>query len=225
MKLYFHPASTTSRSVLLFCGDQSVTYEPVIVDLMTGEHLKEPFITLNPSQQVPVLDDEGFILTECSAILKYLADKHGSPAYPKDLRERAHVNELMDWFNTAFYREYAYNLIYPQIFPHHKRPTEDVQKGVLSWGRDKSELWLKVLEQQWLRHGKRYLAGGSISIADYLGAAIISAGDFISVNIGRFPAIDAWMKTMRALPCWNKVHEVHDGFAASLKDKPFETVR
>jgi hypothetical protein len=34
----------------------------------------------------------------------------------------------------------------------------------------------------------------------------------------------AELKTMRALPTWNKVHEAVDGFAASLKGKSFVTI-
>jgi glutathione S-transferase len=36
-----------------------------------------------------MLDDDGFRLTESSAILKYLADKYDLPSYPKDLKKRA----------------------------------------------------------------------------------------------------------------------------------------
>jgi len=93
MKLYFHPMSTTSRTVMLFCTEANISIEPVVVDLMTGEHMKEPFVSLNPNAQVPVLADNDFVLTECSAILKYLADKVESPAYPRDLMKRARVNE------------------------------------------------------------------------------------------------------------------------------------
>jgi glutathione S-transferase len=46
---------------------------------------------------VPVLEDGDFRLTEGSAILKYLADSIDSPAYPKGLKERARVNEMMEW--------------------------------------------------------------------------------------------------------------------------------
>jgi len=56
------------------------------------------YAAVNPSRQVPVLDDDGFLLSESSAILKYVADKIGSPAYPKDPKKRAKINELMDWF-------------------------------------------------------------------------------------------------------------------------------
>src|SRR5262245_49630017 len=104
MKLYFFPVSTASRPVVLFCAENKIPYEPVIVDLMTGEHMKEPYTKINPSSMVPALEDEGFVLTESSAMLKYLADKYNSAAYPKDLRERARVNERMDWFNTQLYR-------------------------------------------------------------------------------------------------------------------------
>lgn len=224
MKFYFHPVSTTSRSVLFFFADQNVPFEPVVVDLMTGEHMKSPFTGINPSCQVPVLDDEGFVMTECSAILKYVAEKTNSPAYPTDLRERARVNEIMDWFNTNLYREYGYHLIYPQVYPGHKRPEDDHQKGTIGWGKNKSEFWLGVLDKHYLGHGKPYLLGDKISIADYLGAAIISAGDLVGVDLKRFPNVDRWMKALRARPAWRKTSEVHDGFAASLKGKPFETV-
>ena len=88
------------------------------------------------------MEDDGFLLTECSAILKYLADKVNSPAYPKDLKKRARVNEAMDWVNTGFYREYGYHLIYPQILPNHKRQTDEANRLTVEWGQDKAKAWL-----------------------------------------------------------------------------------
>ena len=124
MKLYFHPVSTASRPIVQFCLDAGIDYEPAVVDLMTGEHMGDAYRAINPNCLVPVLEDGDFRMSESSAILKYLADKAGSPAYPKDLKKRARVNELMDWFNTGFYREYGYHMLYPQLFPHHKRPSD-----------------------------------------------------------------------------------------------------
>src|SRR5690606_15872076 len=125
MKLYMNPASNTSRPVILFIEENNLPVELEDVDLMTGAHLQEPYISINPNGLVPVLVDGDFTLTESSTILKYLADKYDIPTYPKDLKARAKVNELMDWFNTGFYRDYAYGVVYPQIFPHHKRPSEE----------------------------------------------------------------------------------------------------
>jgi glutathione S-transferase len=223
VKLHFHPVSTASRPVVLFCAEAKIEYQPVVIDLMKGAHYEEPFVTLNPSKQVPVLEDGDFVLTESSAILKYLADKVGSPAYPKDPKARARVNERMDWFNTQHYREWGYHLIYPQVFPHHVRKSEEAQRGTIEWGREKSEAWLKVLNDNVLGNQK-YLCGDSITIADYFGAEILAAGDLIGVSYKRFPNVDRWMGTMRTLPSWKKTNEATDGFAASLRDKKFVTI-
>ena len=138
MKLYMHPVSTTSRPIVLFMADNTIEAENVVVDLMTGEHMAEAFGEINPNHLVPVLEDGDFRLTESSAILKYLADKVDSPAYPKDLQARAKVNAMMDWLNADFYRDWGYGLIYPQIFPHHKRQSDEAQTATMDWARERS---------------------------------------------------------------------------------------
>ena len=223
MKVNFHPASTTSRPILLLCAENNIPYEGHVIDFATGQHVQEPYISLNPNGQVPCIEDGDFVLTEVSAILKYLADKHDLAVYPKDLKKRARVNEAMDWFNSNFYKEWGYNLIYPQVFPHHKRPTDDMHKGVLDWGLAKTERWLGILDKHMLAN-KKFLTGDDVTIADYFGAEVMSAGDLIGVSFAKYPNIERWMTSMRALPSWAKVHEIADGFAASLKGKPFVTV-
>ena len=70
MKLYMHPVSTTSRAVRLFAAENGIAMEEQVIDLMTGEHYKEPYATLNPNRLVPMLEDGDLRLTESSAILK-----------------------------------------------------------------------------------------------------------------------------------------------------------
>ena len=222
MKIHFHPVSTASRPVILFCTQNDIPFEPVLVDLMKGEHKQPAFLKLNPNGLVPVLEDGDFVLSESSAILKYIADKHNSPAYPKDLKQRAQVNERMDWFNTQFYRELGYHLVYPQTFPHHKRSPDPVNTATIEWGKKQLEAWTAVLDKNYINANK-YVCGNEITIADYLGAEILSAGDLIGVNVKRYPNVDRWMSTMRSLGAWKKVHEVVDGFAASLKGQQFVT--
>jgi glutathione S-transferase len=102
--------------VMLFASEEGIDLDYKLVDLFTGEHLKPEFSNINASRLIPVLEDGDFRLSESSAILKYLADKTGSSAYPKDLKQRARVNEMMDWFNANFYKDYGYGLIYSQLF-------------------------------------------------------------------------------------------------------------
>ena len=206
MKLYYHPVSTTSRPVVLFAAESGIPLDLQVVDLFTGEHYQQPFEKINPSHQVPVLEDGNFRLTESSAILKYLADKSGSPAYPKDPQKRAHVNERMDWFNTGFYRDYSYGFIYPQIFPFMKRPDDVVQAGTIAYGKEKALGWLKVLDQS-LLGSNNYLCGDEMTIADYLGATMTLSGECISCNFSSYPNIQRWMGKMKSLKNWDGVNE------------------
>jgi len=224
MRLYFHPASTTSRIVQMFALEQGIALDYKVVDLFTGEHLQPDFASINPNCLVPVLEDGDFRLTESAAILRYLAEKTGSSAYPKDLKARARVNEMMDWLNANIYKDFGYGLIYPQTFPHHKRPGDAVQAGTIDWGKQKTQAWLKILDEKLLGPGKPYLCGDAITLADYMGAEILAVGNLIRCSYAAYPNVERWMRNMKALKDWTKVHEAIDGFAASLKDQSFVTI-
>ncbi len=224
MKLYFHPVSTVSRPIMLFAADNNIALDYQVVDLMTGEHLKPAFAAINPSCAVPALEDGDFRMAESSAILKYLADKFDLPSYPKDLQKRARVNEMMDWLNTGFYRDFGYGLVYPQIFPQARRRSDEAQAATLEYGKQKSKFWLGVLDSKLIGPGRKYLCGDEITIADYLGAGMISLVDAIGCDLTPFPNLSRWFATMKARPNWAKSNEVFYGMAASMKGKTYETV-
>ena len=223
MRIYYHPASTTSRPLMLFAAETGMTIDFQVVDLFTGEHYQPPYEAVNPNHLVPVLDDGDFRLTESSSILKYLADKSGSAAYPKDLRERARVNERMDWINTQLNRDLAYGLVYPQAFPHHKRPSDELQRGTLAWAKERAAGWLKVLNDHIIGPKNAYLCGNAITIADYYGAPFVALTAMIGSDLAAYPNVKRWLGTMKGLKNWAKTNEVIDGFAGSLKG-PFEKV-
>jgi glutathione S-transferase len=207
MKLYYHPVSTTSRPVVLLAAEAGIALDYQVVDLFTGEQYQPAYSAINPSHQVPVLEDGDFRLTESSAILKYLADMHVSSAYPSAAHARARVNERLDWFNTGFYRDFSYGFLYPQIFPFMRRADDAVQAGTIAYGREKALGWLKVLDESLLGPNHGYLCGDSVSIADYLGGMMVLGGESIGCNFSVYPNITRWMKNMKALKHWSKVNE------------------
>jgi glutathione S-transferase len=224
MKLYMHPVSMTSRPVRLFIAENKIPVDEVTVDLFTGEHLKQPYSDLNPSCLVPMIEDGDLRLTESSAILKYLADKIGSAAYPKDLKQRAKVNEVMDWINTNFYRDWAYNLAYPQLFPNLKRRSDEAQAATLEIGQQNAKRWLKVLNDHFIGPSNQYLCGNQITIADYFGACLVTLGEVIRCDLSAYPNVQRWLNNMKKLPSWNKVNEVFYGLVESVKQQPFVAI-
>jgi glutathione S-transferase len=224
MKLYMHPVSMTSRPVRLFVADQMISVDEEIVDILSGEHLKEPYILLNPNGLVPMLEDGNVRITESATILRYLADRIGSTAYPHDLRHRAKVNEIMDWLNTQFYRDWGYGLCYPQIFPNHKRRSAEAHDGAIEWGLQNSRKWMQVLNDHWIGPEKGYLCGQRITIADYFGSGLVTVGEIIGVNFKKYPNVNRWLENMKALPSWPKVNDAFYGFVDAVKDQQFRTL-
>ena len=224
MKLYMHPISTVCRPIRLLCAENNITLDEELVDLMTGAHHQAPYTSLNPNRQVPFLVDGDLHLTEGSAILKYIAEKCGLAAYPADIRKRAKVNEAMDWLNTGFYRDFGYNLVYPQLFPHHKRRSDECHAGTIAWGQEQSRKWLTLLNDHWLGPDKAWLCGGEISIADYFGAGVVSIGEFIGCDYSAYPNVQRWLGNLKKLKHWDAVNEVFAGAVARNRGRAFAVV-
>ena len=99
MKLYFSTGTCAlaSHIVLAWIG------KPYTLHKLTKEQRKEPwFLAINPAGAVPVIEeDDGWILTQNSAILNYLADKHPEAHLGGEgLRGRAEVNRWVGVVNS-----------------------------------------------------------------------------------------------------------------------------
>ena len=56
------------------------------------------YLAMNPNGKVPTIDDDGFVLWESNAIVRYLSAKHGlGTLCPDDPGRRADSDRWMDW--------------------------------------------------------------------------------------------------------------------------------
>lgn len=102
--LYFMTGSLPANAVLLLIRHLGLDVEVKIVDFMNGEHKTPEFLKLNPAQEVPVLVDGDFVLTESRAILSYLVNSRqpGSDLYPADVKKRARVDQRLNYDQMLF---------------------------------------------------------------------------------------------------------------------------
>lgn len=94
----------------------------------------------------------------------------------------------------------------------------------MKWGQEKSRIWLGVLNDHFLGPKNAFLCGGDISIVDYFGFALTSAGELIHCDFAQWPNVARWIAAMKARPSTKAVYEVFDGFVASTKEAAFERV-
>src|SRR4051812_27480838 len=89
MKLYFDPISTSSRPVTFLLHDQGIPFEEAPMGLFLGEQHEAGFLKLNPMGQLPLLDDEGFLLPESNAIKGKRGDERRARATQSDRELRS----------------------------------------------------------------------------------------------------------------------------------------
>jgi glutathione S-transferase len=215
MKLYCDPISTTSRPVMLFIADHGLDVEFVHVDLMSGAHQDPAYLAINPNGIVPFLVDGDFALGESASILRYLADKASSPAYPADLKARARVNEALDWFNTQFHEYFCLFTCYPAMgVPHGLDPA--LGQALMAYGREHAVRWLKLLDERILG-ASPYVCGDAISLADYLGASYVTLGDVAGFDLSPYPNIAAWIARLRTGPNWDATYAGFRGLVSAVR--------
>ena len=219
IKLYHDPISTTSRPILLFLAEHDLPVEKIVVSLAEGEQKRGEYAAINPNQAVPALVDGDLVIGEGSAILKYLADLAGSPAYPLDLKARARINAMMDWFNTGLSKDLHWHYCYLQMFAHHRFENPTAQSAVTRRGLERARRWLTILDDHYLAHGGGFLVGRQISLADYLGAVYLGVCDAVDFDLSGWPRVAAWLERMRARPSWAQVHVAFDGLVAAIRDQ------
>jgi len=111
--LHDNPMSSNALKVRFLLAVLELPYERHEVPLTKPR--PDDYVALNPIGGVPTLVDDGFVLAESHAILRYLTGREGrDDLYPSDLRERARVDEFLDRWHTAlrpaFFRHEAPSL-------------------------------------------------------------------------------------------------------------------
>ena len=101
IKIHRFPLSGHCHRVELFSSLTGINYELVEVDLVNGEHKRDPFLKLNPVGLVPVIEDGSTVLADSNAILVYLARKYAPDWLPTDPYLRLFSTACANWVPTS----------------------------------------------------------------------------------------------------------------------------
>jgi glutathione S-transferase len=97
MLLYDNPVSSNALKVRFLLGELGLPYDTREVPLARPR--PDWYLAQNPIGGVPTLDDDGLVLAESHAILRYLAQRERrDDLYPPVPAERARVDEFLDRF-------------------------------------------------------------------------------------------------------------------------------
>src|SRR5512134_3249873 len=87
LKIWGRKNSVNVQKVLWCCGELGLAFERIDAGLQFGVNNTPEYRALNPNGLVPTIDDDGFVLWESHAIVRYLARRHGrGTLWPEDDR-------------------------------------------------------------------------------------------------------------------------------------------
>lgn len=199
LKIWGRANSSNVKKVLWCAEELGLAYTRIDAGGPFGRVDDADYRALNPNGLVPVIEDDGFVLWESNAIVRYLAAKHGiGTLYPSMLQESAIAEQWMDWAATSF------NSLIGSLMWNLVRAPEPQ--------RD-----LKAAEQSAKRCGELFtIADAVLSRQPYLGGEVFSLADIalgpiaylwfnLPIERPSLPHLEAWQQRMEERPAYRKI--------------------
>lgn len=160
----------------------------------------QEFLALNPNGLVPCIEDDGFVLWESNAIVRYLVARYGDDTtlLPPTLEERASADRWMDWSNATLMGPYA--TLMQQLFrtPHQHRDATLIETANHSFNKALAIADAALDQRQWF-------SGSSFGIGDIpLGVLIYGFYQMPVVERPTLPALEAWLARLQLRPAYKE---------------------
>jgi glutathione S-transferase len=187
LKVWGRKTSVNVQKVMWAAGELGLECERIDAGGPFGKTDTAEFLAMNPNRLVPVIEDNGLVLWESNAIVRYLARAYGNGRLaPSDPRELAKADQWMDWALSSLYPE-----IIGTLFNQYVRVTvacRDAQLIAASIERTAGKLAL--LDAQLA--GKAFILGDELTMADMAAGALMYRYYTMPIERLHRPNVDAW---------------------------------
>lgn len=161
--------------------------------------LSPEFLKLSPAGAIPVMEEDGLLLTESLAINLYIARKFGGPLAPRDLREEA---QMTQWalFGATWIESPALEIT--STYGRDEAETE-AGKALIAASVEKLARPLAVLEGHLATHS--HMVGGRFTVADINMAEIVRYAQAHAPLMDRFGRVKSWLEHCQSRPVFKKM--------------------
>ncbi len=173
--LYHLPLSPFARKVRLVLAEKRLPFELRVEKVWER---RPEYLELNPAGTVPTLiEDNGLVISDSGVICEYLDEAYpDSGLMGRTLAERVEVRRLAAWFDGKFASEVTQNLV-GEKFMRRLAGRGNPDPAAIRTGYVALRYHLDYIG--WLAETRKWLAGGTMSLADFAAAAHLSSLDFI----------------------------------------------
>ena len=201
IRLYHVPLSPFCRKVRLSLAEKRLEVE--LVEERYWEQDPD-FLRRNPAGKVPILKMDGLTLCESAAICEYIEERFPDPPLlPKDPAGRHEVRRLVGWFDDKFHKEVTSKLLYERV---NKKITKEGYPDSANVKAGAKAIKFHLDYMTSLLDERRWLAGDSMTLADFAAASHLSALDYISdVDWNRTDTVRDWYAKIKSRPAFRSL--------------------
>ncbi|XP_052895476.1 uncharacterized protein LOC128302650 [Anopheles moucheti] len=195
--LYTLHLSPPCRAVEMTAKALGLELEQKTINLLAGDHLKSEFLKLNPQHTIPVLDDDGTIITESHAIMIYLVTKYGKDdtLYPKDPLPQARVNAALHFESGVLFARMRF--IFERILFYGQ---SDIPEDRVEYVQKSYRLLEDTLVDD-------FVAGPKMTIADFSCVSTVSSiMGVVPLERSEHPRIYGWIDRLKQLPYYEEAN-------------------
>jgi len=185
--------SINVQKVVWALEELELPYERIDAGRGFGVNDTPEYRRMNPNGLIPTIDDDGFVLWESNAIVRYLAaGRSEGDLWPSDLRRRADADRWMDWQATAFTPAFG-PIFHGLVRTPGSRPREAIEAAIAA-----SEEMAAILDGALA--DSPYLTGDAFTMGDL--AAGCAAHRWLNLPIARTPRphLERWHRTLLSRP-------------------------
>lgn len=180
---------------VVWCADElGIAYQRVDAGRDFGIVGTPDYLAKNPNGLIPVIEDDGFVLWESNAIVRYLAAKYGEGTLcPAGHQARADADRWMDWQTTTF------NPAVGPAFWHLIRFAPDKKDpAVIENARASAEKHLAVLDAHLASN--QYVTGDRFTMGDIPLGCSVDRWMKLPLARERRPHVERWYAALSARP-------------------------
>lgn len=202
LTIYGSDLSGPANKVRFVANYLKIPYEYRRLNLGEGEQKQEWFLKINPVGKIPAINDDGFCLFESGAIVKYLCGKSPSSLYPQDIKQKAIVDQWIDFANLHIGVNVS-KVVYNRVFAPRRGWT--VSQESIADGEKFLGQYLPLLNNQLAQF--KYLAGAQITLADITLLSALDPCEVASIDLGSYPNIVAWRQNLKTQDFYTQCHK------------------
>jgi glutathione S-transferase len=191
LKVWGRNTSINVQKVMWAVGELGLPHQRIDAGGPFGGLDTPEFAKLNPNRLVPVIEDDGFVLWESHAIVRYLAAEYGMGTLaPTDRKQRALANQWMEWANSTIYPDVILTCFLGLI----RTPAKDRDPTAIEAAARRVGKMLAILDPQ--LQGRPYILGDQLTVADIANGALMYRYFNLDIPRPQLPYVEAWYQRL-----------------------------